>query len=113
MTSLIRLGDVAHARSGDKGDHANVGVIAFAAEDYEFLRRALTAERVKAFFGDICRGPVERYEMPNVRALNFVLRSALGGGASASLRIDSQGKTFATAILEMRLPGPGPLAGKG
>lgn len=104
--STIRLGDLAHARSGDKGDHANIGVIARTAEGYAHLRRELTPDRVRAFFAGVCRGPVERYELPNVWALNFVLRDALGGGASESLRIDAQGKTFATAILAMELPRP-------
>ena len=103
-TAGIRLGDIAHARSGDKGNHANIGVIAWREEDFAYLKAVLTAQRVKEFFTDICAGPVERYELPKVQALNFVLKNALGGGAGTSLRTDSQGKVLGQAILEMRLP---------
>lgn len=97
----VPLAEIAHARSGDKGDTVNIGVIAWRAEDYELLRREVTAERVKAFFGELVTGEVERYELPNLGALNFLLHGALGGGGTLSLRTDAQGKTFASAILRM------------
>lgn len=104
--SEIRLGEIAHARSGDKGNHANIGVIAYTQLGFEYLREQLTPERVAKFFSQLGGGPVERYELPNVGALNFVLRNVLAGGASQSLRIDTQGKTLATALLELPLPRP-------
>jgi hypothetical protein len=105
MTDGIRLGDVAHARSGDKGNHANVGVIAYTAAGFEFLSRELTAERVAEYFVALQPTNVVRFELPGIRAFNFLLYDALAGGASRSLRIDSQGKTLGPAILEMELPG--------
>lgn len=98
-----RLFELAHARSGDKGDRCNIGVIARRAEDYPLLARELTAERVKAWFGDLCTGPVERFELPNLGALNFVLHGALDGGALRSLRLDRQGKTYGYALLRMEI----------
>jgi len=89
----VKLGRVAHARSGDKGDASNVGLIAATPELYELLRREVTAERVKAHFAEVCRGEVERFEVPNLLALNFLLHDALGGGGTASLLTDAQGKT--------------------
>jgi hypothetical protein len=97
------LSAVAHARSGDKGDLANIGVIAWRPEQYPILLREVTAERVRAFFSDRVKGPVERYELPNLGALNFVLHRALGGGGTVSLRIDAQGKTLASALLAMEI----------
>jgi hypothetical protein len=108
--ATIRLGEIAHARSGDKGNHANVGVIAYTAAGYEYLARELTGHLVANFFAALAPQQVERYEMPNVWAFNFVLRNALGGGAARSLRIDTQGKTLGTAILELTLPAPHDLA---
>ena len=99
----VPLSKIAHTRSGDKGDMVNIGVIAWKAEDYPALKRGLTAERVKAYFGARVRGPVERYELPNLHALNFVLHGALGGGGTLSLRIDAQGKTFGAALLGLEL----------
>ena len=104
----ISLGQIAHARSGDKGNHANVGVVAYTAAGYEFLRRELTAERVGKFFSGLGTTKVDRYELPNVHALNFVLHNALAGGASTSLRIDTQGKLLGTAVLDLQLPAPAP-----
>jgi hypothetical protein len=97
------LGELAHARSGDKGDRLNIGVIARRPEYYPLLVRELTAERVRAWFGDWCRGPVERFELPNLEALNFVLHGALDGGALRSLRLDRQGKSYAFALLRIPL----------
>jgi hypothetical protein len=97
----VRLNQIAHARSGDKGDTVNVGVIARAPEHYELLRQVLTVERVKEHFGDMVKGKVERFEMPNIGALNFLLHEALDGGGTMSLMTDAQGKTFSTAMLRM------------
>ena len=105
------LGSIAHARSGDKGNHANVGVVAYTPAGYELLVRELTVERVQAFFEGLGITRVERFELPRVGALNFVLYNALAGGASQSLRIDTQGKLLGTAILELELPTPPSLAG--
>ena len=102
--SEIALGEIATARSGDKGNHANIGVVANSEADYEFLIQHLTTDRVVAFFEDLGLTKVERFELPKVWALNFVLYNALAGGASQSLRIDTQGKLLGTAILKMRLP---------
>jgi hypothetical protein len=104
--ATVRLGEVASARSGDKGNHANLGVVANTPEIYEFLVRELTCERVQAFFAGLGLERVERFELPRVGALNFVLYNALGGGASRSLRIDTQGKLLGTAALEIELPRP-------
>ncbi len=102
----VRLLALAHARSGDKGAAANVGVIARRPEIYPILDRALTAERVAAHFAGMLTGGVERYELPNLRALNFVLRGALGGGGTVSLKTDAQGKTLSTALLRMEIEVP-------
>ncbi len=100
---MRRLSEIAHTRSGDKGDTANVGVIALRPEYYAALVRELTPERVKAFFGDRVQGKVERFELPNLGALNFLLHGALGGGGTVSLRIDAQGKTYGAALLRMQI----------
>jgi hypothetical protein len=107
---MIRLGQVASARSGDKGNHANIGVIANSDRDYAFLRQALTADRVAEFFRGLGASRVERFELPKVAALNFLLYDALAGGASQSLRIDTQGKLLGTAILKLELPDTRPPA---
>ncbi len=99
----IELTKLAHARSGDKGDTANVGVIALTPEIYPILVREITAERVKTFFGAMVLGAVERFELPNLGALNFLLHEALGGGGTLSLMTDAQGKTFSTALLRMKI----------
>lgn len=103
---LVRVGDFAHARSGDKGNRANIGVVANDASCYAWLKDVLTEEVVAEFFRSLGIGAVRRYELPKLHAFNFVLENALGGGASRSLRIDSQGKALGVALLEMRLPGP-------
>lgn len=100
---LLRL---AHARSGDKGDTANVGLIALRDEYYPILNREVTAERVKKHFSGICQGEVERFELPNLGALNFLLHHSLGGGGTLSLMTDAQGKTFSTALLRMEIDIP-------
>jgi hypothetical protein len=102
----VRLGTIAYARSGDKGDHANIGVAARSPEAYAFLREVLSANRVRAFYRDRVAGPVARYELPNLLAFNFLLHHALGGGGTLSLRVDHQGKTLAQGLLTMELDVP-------
>jgi hypothetical protein len=99
----MQLTKLAHARSGDKGDTANVGLIALRDEIYPILVREVTAERVKHHFQGICKGDVERFELPNLGALNFLLHESLGGGGTLSLMTDAQGKTFSTALLRMEI----------
>ncbi len=99
----IRLVEIAHARSGDKGDISNIGLIARKPEDYPILVREVTAERVKKHFAGVCLGKVERFELPNLGALNFLLYDALDGGGTLSLRADPQGKTLSTALLRMEI----------
>ncbi len=99
----IELLKLAHARSGDKGDTANVGVIALKDEFYPLLVREVTTERVKEHFGAMVKGAVERFELPNLKALNFLLHESLGGGGTLSLMTDAQGKTFSTALLRMHI----------
>ena len=99
----IPLSRIAHGRSGDKGDTANIGIIAYDESHYPILVREVTAERVKAHFGDYVQGEVERYELPNLGALNFLLHGALGGGGTLSLRVDAQGKTYSAALLRMEI----------
>jgi len=103
---MKKLAEFATARSGDKGNHANIGVVARDKHAYDLLVRELTAERVADFFAGLGATKVERFELPNVHALNFVLENALAGGARRSLRIDTQGKLLGTAILELELPDP-------
>src|SRR5205823_11846366 len=102
----VPLRRIAYARSGDKGDHANIGVAARSPEAFALLRRELRGDDVRRYFADLCRGPVERYELPGLRALNFVLRHALGGGGTLSLRADHQGKTLAQGLLLLELDVP-------
>ncbi len=106
----VRLLNLAHARSGDKGDTANVGVIALRPEYYPLLVEHLTAERVKRHFHGICHGEVERFELPNLQALNFLLHNSLGGGGTVSLKTDAQGKTLSTAMLRMEIEVPDAVA---
>lgn len=103
--STVKVGDIAMARSGDKGADANVGVWARTDEDFALLREHLTADVVKQHFADMCDGTVDRYELPKLRALNFILHDALDGGASASLRTDAQGKTYGNGLLLLEIPG--------
>ena len=102
----IRLSDVAHGRSGDKGNHANVAVLAYTPAGYSWLSERLTAEAVAGYFARLGPSRVVRHEAPNVLGLNFVLYDVLAGGASRSLRTDTQGKTLALALLRVRLPKP-------
>ena len=102
----MKLRDLAHSRAGDKGNTANVSVIAFRQDDYLHLVRHVTAEHVKAHFGPIVKGGVTRYELPNIGALNFVLQEALGGGVTRSLGLDPHGKCLSSLILEMDIPEP-------
>jgi hypothetical protein len=97
----IPLARIAHGRSGDKGDTCNCGIIARRPEYYAVIAEQVTAERVKEHFGALCRGSVTRYELPRIHAFNFVLREALDGGGTTSLRIDTQGKTYAGALLRL------------
>ena len=99
----VKLIDIAHARSGDKGDTANVGVIALKPEHYPILVKYLTADLVKKHFKGICHGRVERFELPNLGALNFLLHESLGGGGTVSIKTDAQGKTYAAAMLRIEL----------
>jgi len=99
----VQLTRLAHARSGDKGDTANIGLIALSDELYPILMREVTAERVKQHFKGVCHGEVERFELPNLGALNFLLHESLGGGGTLSLMTDAQGKTFSTALLRMEI----------
>jgi hypothetical protein len=102
----VQLVDIAHARSGDKGDTANVGVIALKPEWYPLLAREVTRERVRQHFQGVITGDVERFELPNLNALNFLLHGALDGGGTLSLKTDAQGKVFSTALLRMNIDVP-------
>ena len=102
----VHLVDIAHARSGDKGDTANVGVIALRPEWYPLLERYLTRDRVAAHFQGVIEGGVDRFELPNLRALNFLLHGALDGGGTLSLKTDAQGKVYSTALLRIDLDIP-------
>ncbi len=102
-TRRIRLIEIAHARSGDKGDAGNVGVIARDERYYPVLLEQLTTDAVKRHFEGICFGPVERFELPNLGALNFILYNTLGGGGTVSLKNDAQGKTLSSAMLRMEI----------
>ncbi|MFL5499757.1 MAG: hypothetical protein ACJ79Q_00840 [Gemmatimonadaceae bacterium] len=102
----VQLVDLAHARSGDKGDTANVGVIALKPEWYELLTQSVTVERVAEHFRGMIEGDVERFELPNLNALNFLLHGALDGGGTLSLKTDAQGKVYSTALLRMIIDVP-------
>jgi hypothetical protein len=102
----VALAKIAHGRSGDKGDTVNCGIIARKPEHYDLIARQVTAERVKEHFGVFCLGTVKRYDLPKIHAFNFVLTQALGGGGTASLRLDPQGKTYAAALMRMKVQVP-------
>jgi hypothetical protein len=108
----VRLLDIAHARSGDKGDTANVGVIALRPEWFAVLQMFLTKDRVAQHFKGMITGGVDRFELPNLGALNFLLHGALDGGGTLSLKTDAQGKVYSTALLRMTLDVPDDLAGR-
>ena len=102
----IQLSQIAYARSGDKGDGSNVGVVAYSDGGYEILKQQLSEQRVAEHFREICFGDVVRYEAPNLRALNFILHDSLGGGGSESLKTDAQGKTHGLGMLMMEIEVP-------
>jgi hypothetical protein len=108
----VRLIDIAHGRSGDKGNGSNVGIIARHPDVYPFLKDKLTAEVVKNHMRHICKGDVERFELPNIGALNFILNDSLGGGGTVSMKLDAQGKTHAMLLLKMELDVPDELISK-
>lgn len=103
---MVPLYRIAHARSGDKGDASNVGLIADSPAAFEVIRSQVTAERVKKHFAQVCRGRVERFEVPNLLALNFLLHDSLGGGGTESLQIDAQGKTHGQGLLQLEVEVP-------
>jgi hypothetical protein len=100
----MKLREIAHSRTGDKGNTSNISVIAYEERNYPLINRFVTAERVKAHFAEIVRGDVRRYELPQLGALNFVLRNALGGGVTRSLALDAHGKSLSSALLDLDLP---------
>jgi hypothetical protein len=106
----IALGSIAHTRSGDKGDTCNIGVIANDERHYALLLSEVTVDRVQQHFGYLVKGDIERYELPNLGALNFLLHGALGGGGTVSLRTDAQGKTFGAALLSLEIEAPEEIA---
>ena len=106
MGKKIRLLEICHARSGDKGDTGNIGLIAYDPAHYAWVKEHVTAEAVGAFFKDLTQGPIERYELPKLDALNFVLHNALGGGVTRSLGIDGHGKGLSAILLEMEIEAP-------
>ncbi len=101
--ATVYLHDLVHGRSGDKGDTSNICLFARNAEDYPFLQRVLTTERVRAHFGDMVKGDIVRYDLPNLHGFNFVMYRALGGGATHSLRLDSLGKCMSGALMRMKI----------
>ena len=102
----VKLLKIAHGRSGDKGNGSNVGIIARHPDIYPFLEKELTSDRVKEHMKHVCKGEVERYELPNIGALNFILHESLGGGGTVSLKLDAQGKTHASQVLRMDINVP-------
>lgn len=102
----VKLLKIAHGRSGDKGNGSNVGIIARHPDIYPFLKKELTSEKVKEHMKYVCKGKVERYELPNIGALNFILNESLGGGGTVSLKLDAQGKTHASQVLRMNIDVP-------
>ncbi|TCL38556.1 hypothetical protein EV210_10328 [Anaerospora hongkongensis] len=100
----MKLREIAHSRTGDKGNTSNISVIAYKPEDYDFIKQHVTAERVKQHFAEIVQGEVVRYEMPNVGALNFVMYQALGGGVTRTLALDIHGKSLSSAMMNLEIP---------
>ncbi|MCR9133141.1 MAG: hypothetical protein NXI08_11220 [bacterium] len=103
---VVKLIEIAHGRSGDKGNGSNVGIIARHPDIYPFLKETLTSDVVKEHMKYVCKGDVERYELPNIGALNFILNESLGGGGTVSLKLDAQGKTHASQVLRMDIDVP-------
>jgi len=110
-TKRVKLSEIAYARSGDKGDGSNVGIAAYSKQGYEILKKELTSQRIKKHFHQIAFGEVERFEAPNLLALNFILHDSLGGGGSESLKTDAQGKTHGIALLRMEIDVPQDFSG--
>jgi hypothetical protein len=106
MTDRIRLRQICHSRSGDKGDTVNIGIVVYDSTHYQWVKEHVTVEAVGMFLKNWASGPVERYELPNIGALNFVVHNALGGGVTRSLRIDGHGKGFSAILLEMEIKAP-------
>jgi len=104
--TTIKLSEIAHGRSGDKGNHANIGIIAYTPAGFDWIRENLTADAVAKYFAPLHPSQVIRFEVPNLQAVNFLLYDVLAGGASQSLRTDTQGKTYALALLQMEIPRP-------
>lgn len=100
----MKLREIAHSRTGDKGNTSNISVIAYKPEDFDFIKQHVTAERVKEHFAEIVQGEVVRYEMPNVGALNFVMYQALGGGVTRTLALDIHGKSLSSAMMNLEIP---------
>ncbi|MBP2655529.1 MAG: hypothetical protein H6Q73_3098 [Firmicutes bacterium] len=100
----MKLREIAHSRTGDKGNISNISVIAYKPEEYSLLEKYVTAERVKEFFSDIVKGEVVRYTMPNIGALNFVMYNALGGGVTRTLALDIHGKSLSSSLMNMEIP---------
>jgi hypothetical protein len=101
---MMKLHDLAHSRTGDKGNTSNVSLIAYDKENYPLLAKHVTAEKVKSFFGELVKGEVIRYELPQLGALNFVMKNALGGGVTRTLSLDIHGKSFSSGLLTMEIP---------
>ena len=113
MTKIVKLREIAFARSGDKNDTSNVGVIPFRPEDYELVKAQVTVERVQELFAGAAHGKVTRYELPGIASLNFLLEQALGGGVSRSLALDTHGKNYGSLMLhlDVEVPDDHPLRG--
>ncbi|NDL62088.1 AtuA-related protein [Acerihabitans arboris] len=99
----MKLREIAHSRTGDKGNISNISLIAYDSADYQKIKAAVTAEKVRSWFGDIVHGDVVRYELPNIGALNFVMYNALGGGVTRSLALDMHGKSLSSALMDMEI----------
>jgi hypothetical protein len=108
----MKLRQIAHSRTGDKGNTSNISIIAYRDADYALLVKHVTTERVRALFADLVHGEVTRYELPSIDALNFVLRDALGGGVTRSLALDAHGKSLSSALLDLEIPEPRPSESK-
>lgn len=99
----MKLKEIAHSRTGDKGDISNISLIPYDEKDYPMLKEKVTPEKVKAYFGEICKGEVVRYDLDSICAMNFVLDKTLGGGVTRSLAVDKHGKSLCMALMEMEI----------